>query len=134
MKIDELPRRAVLGYLELTRLPLTAAERAFGRVEGTWAPTIAVDALQAKVKEAAASFLKDDVLMADAKLQRAALDERVRAADEEAKAAAIRARADDKLRGEQQAAQAAKREVATRDERREKAIEDKADAKKRAAR
>ena len=43
MKLDELPRKAVLGYLELARYPLTAAERALGKTEGTWAPTLAAD-------------------------------------------------------------------------------------------
>jgi hypothetical protein len=134
MKIDELPRKAVLGYLEMTRLPLTAAERALNKVEGTWAPTIAVDRFQARIKDAAASILKDDTLRADAKMQLAALDERMRAAEEAARAEAIRTQADDKLRREQKAAQAAKREVAKRDELREDAVERKAEAKKATSR
>ena len=131
MKIEELPRKAVLGYLELTRLPLTAAERALKRTEGTWAPTIAADRLQAKVKGAVGSFLKDETLVADARLQTAALDERIRAATKEAEAERIRRDADKRLAKEQRAAQEAKREVAKRDELREDAIDAQVAAKER---
>ena len=134
MKIDELPRKAVLGYLELTRLPLTAAERALGRTEGTWAPTIAADRLQARVKDLAASVLRDETLRADAKLQLAALDERIRAAEAEGRAEQIRAQADERLVQDQRAAQEARREVEKRDELREHVIDAAVEAKEREVR
>lgn len=132
MKIDELPRKAVLSYLEMSRLPLTAAERALGKVEGTWGPTIAVDRLQARVKDVAASVLKDDTLRADAKLQLAAIDERLRAAEAEARAEQIRAEADRRLAQDARAAQEAKQEVLKREARREQAAESAAEAAERA--
>jgi len=134
MKIDELPRKAVLGYLELTRLPLTATERALGKTEGTWAPTIAVDRLQARVKEMAGTALRDDTLLADARLQNAALDERLRAAKEEARAEQIRRAADARLANEKKAAGAAERQVKARADQREQAVEQAAEAKERAVR
>ena len=134
MKIDELPRKAVLGYLELTRLPLTATERALGKTEGTWPPTIAVDRLQARVKEMAGTALRDDTLLADARLQYAALDERLRAAEEEARAEQIRRSADARLENERKAADAAEREVKARAEQREDAVEKAAEAKERQVR
>ena len=134
MKIDELPRMAVLGYLEVTRLPLTAAERALGKAEGNWAPTIVVDRFQARVKEIAGTVLRDETLLADAKLQNASLDERLRASIAEDTADRVRAEADANLVKEQKAAQAAKREVAKRDDLREQIVEDQADAKRAAVR
>jgi hypothetical protein len=134
MKIDELPRKAVLGYLELTRLPLTATERVLRKTEGTWAPTIAVDRLQARMKELAGSALRDDTLVADARLQNAALDERLRAAEEEARADRIRGAADSRLENERDAADAAEREVRARADQREQAVEHAAQAKERQVR
>jgi hypothetical protein len=134
MKIDELPRKAVLSYLELSRLPLTATERALGKTEGTWGPTIAVDRLQARVKELAGSALRDDTLLADARLQNAALDERLRAAEEEARAEQIRRAADTRLANENKAADAAEREVKARAEQREQAVDQAAEAKQQRAR
>ena len=131
MKIDELLRKALLGYLELTRLPLTATERALKRTEGTWGPTIAADRLQARLKEAAGSLLKDETLLADARMQTAALDERMRAAKAKAEAERIRRQADAKLAQDQRAVQAAKRDVAKRDEQREKVIDARVDAEGR---
>jgi hypothetical protein len=132
MKLDELPRKAVLGYLEAARLPLTAAERALGKTKGTWGPTIAVDRFQAKVKDVAGSVLKDDTLRADAKLQHAALDERLKAVEGKAEAERLRRQADEQLRRDQRAVQEAKREVVQRDQQREAAIEQTIDAKERA--
>ena len=129
MKIDELPRKAVLGYLELSRLPLTATERVLRKTEGTWAPTIAVDRLQARVKELAGTALRDDALVADARLQNAALDERLRAVEEEARAEQIRDTADERLNAERAAATAAERQVKARAEQREQAVEQAAEAK-----
>ena len=134
MKIEELPRKAVLGYLELTRLPLTATERVLRKTEGTWAPTIAVDRLQARVKEMAGAALRDDALVADARLQNAALDERLRAAEEEARAEQIRRTADQQLVAEREAAAAAEREAKARAEQRDKAVQAEAEAKERRAR
>jgi hypothetical protein len=134
MKLDELPRKAVLGYLELARYPLTAAERALGRTEGTWAPTLAADRFQARIKETAGRLLKDDVLVADAKLQTTALDERIKAAQAEAEAERIRRQADAQLRKEQRAIAEAKREVAKRDELRERAVETQVKNEKAAVR
>jgi len=134
MKIDELPRKAVLGYLEVTRLPLTAVERALGKTEGTWKPTIAVDRLQAQVKRLAGTALRDDTLVADARLQDAALDERLRAVEEEARAQTIRRTADERLKQERKAADEATRQVAKRAEAREKAVEADVEAKERRVR
>ena len=126
-------RMAGIGirYLELARLPLTAAERALGRTQGTWAPTLAADRLQAKVKRFAGSLLKDETLQSDAKLQLTAIDERTRAASMEAEAEQIRRQADERLAQEQRAAQEAKREVAKRDELREQAVDAQVAAKER---
>jgi hypothetical protein len=132
--IDEIARKAVLTYLEASRLPLTAAERVLGKTEGTWPVTIVADRLQARVKEYAGTVLRDDTLVADAKLQHSALDERIRAAEAEAEAERIRANADANLVKEQKAAQEAKRTVAKRDDQREQVIEQQADAKKAAVR
>jgi hypothetical protein len=134
VKIDELPRKAVLGYLELTRLPLTAAERALGKTEGTWPLTIATDRVQATIKDVAGTILRDETLKADARLQHAALDERTRAAEAEAEADRIRAEADDRLRREKQAADEAKAEVARRDAQRDRAVDKQVGAKKATAR
>jgi hypothetical protein len=134
MKVDEIPRKALLGYLELSRLPLTAAERALGRTEGTWPLTIAADRMQAAIKDVAATVLRDETLRADAKLQRAALDERLRAADAEAEAERIRRQADENLRREQRAAQEAKAEVAKRDAQRDRQVTKQVAQKKTTAR
>jgi hypothetical protein len=131
MKIDELPRKAFLGYLELTRLPLTAAERALKRTEGTWGPTMAADRLQAKLKNAAGSLLNDETLLADARMQTAALDERMRAAEARAEAERIRREADAKLAQDQRAVQEAKRDVLKRDEQREQVIDARIEAEER---
>jgi hypothetical protein len=93
MRPKELSRKAVLGSLEITRLPLTAAERALGKTERNWAPTIIVDRFQARVKEIAGTVLRDETLRADAKLQNAALDERLRASIAEDTADRVRAEA-----------------------------------------
>jgi hypothetical protein len=134
MKIDELPRKAVLGYLELTRLPLTATERVLGKTEGTWRPTIAVDRLQARVKELAGAALRDDALVADARIQNAALDERLRAAEEELRAAQIRRAADEQLVKERESAAAAEREAKQRAQQRDAAVEQATEAKERRVR
>jgi len=123
MKIDELPRKAVTSYLELTRLPLTQVERVLGKQGTAWAPAIAVDRLQAKIKGAAGSLLNDETLLADARLQQGALDELTRAATLEAEAAALREQANEQLRAEQAAAAADAAEVRERAEARERAVE-----------
>jgi hypothetical protein len=134
MKIDELPRKALLGYLELSRLPLTAAERALGKTEGTWPLTIAADRAQATVKDIAGRILRDETLRADANLQNAALDERLRAVGAEMEAERIRAQADERLRQDQRAAAEAKAEVARRDAQREQQVDKQVGAKKATAR
>jgi len=129
-----ITRKALLGYLELTRLPLTAAERALGKTEGTWPLTIAADRLQASIKDVAGRVLRDETLRADANLQHAALDERLRAVQAEAEAERIRIEADRKLAEERRAAAEAKAEVAARDAQRDRKVAEEVGAKKAAAR
>ena len=137
--IQELPRTAVTTYLRFARLPLTAAERVFNPdTDGptSWAPAIAFEDFEARVKGFAATVFSDQALRQDAELQRARVTQLRRAVELEAEAEATRARADQELAGRrsevaQERQEAEAREQANKDrlERERREAEERADAK-----
>ena len=137
--IQELPRNAVTTYLKLARLPLTAAERVFNPdTDGatSWAPAIAFEDFEARVKGFAATVFSDQVLRDDAELQRARVAQLRRAVELEAEAEATRAQAEQELaerRSEvaEEREQAEAREQANKDrlERERREAQERADAK-----
>lgn len=65
-----LPRAATRSYLRVIRLPLTAAERiAAGRVDETWAPSLAFESLEAGVESRLGALLHDEELLESAQLR-----------------------------------------------------------------
>ncbi len=98
--VQELPRNAVNTYLKVARLPLTAAERVLRpelAEDTSWPPAIAFEDFEARVKELAATVLRDDVLRQDATLQRARVTQLRRAVELEVQAEAARTKADQEL-------------------------------------
>jgi hypothetical protein len=138
--IRSIPRSAVQGYLRALRLPLDAASRVADRnADRPWAPSIAYEGFEAKVKDVTGRLLKDDVLSEQAEVQRARVSQLRKAAENIAAADAKQAVADRELderraaaeQKEMDAAEKAKSEKAQNAEREKRA---KADARRRASR
>jgi hypothetical protein len=138
--IRSIPRSAVQGYLRALRLPLDAASRVADRnADRPWAPSIAYEGFEAKVKGVTGRLLKDDVLTEQAEVQRARVSQLRKAAENTAAADAKQAVADRELderraaaeRKEVDAAEKAEAEKAQNAEREKRA---KAEARRRASR
>jgi len=93
MGLNGMTRRATLAWLDTVRLPLTAAEQVAkraGQEHATSAPAAAFGSFEATVKETVGRLTGDDTLQGLARLQRAELEQRGRAAEKQTEAAAVR--------------------------------------------
>jgi hypothetical protein len=109
--IEELPRAAVDTHLQLARLPLTAFEAVArrGMDNDEWAPALAFEGYEARVKELVGGIVNDDELLSSARLTRAKLAQLGRAAEKDAAAEAKAAQAEEQRRRVER--QAAEREA-----------------------
>ena len=95
MDIAKLRRDTLALWLQGLRLPLTAAEAILrpGEDTASWPPAIAFEKIEAAVKEAVGNVVRDDTLVAMARLQRAEVSQREEALTKRADAEATRAEA-----------------------------------------
>jgi len=72
MQLQTIPRAYVCASLQVSRIPLSVAERATGN-EGNeqWPPVLAFDAFQANVKQLLGSLLRDTDLVHQGELEQA---------------------------------------------------------------
>lgn len=106
MNVRAVPRNAVNGYLKAVRLPIDIAERVAMR--GANEPSVlslTADKVESGLRAAAATVLRDDELADQARRQRLATDERVRAIRLRAEAAERSAEADARLADEHERAE-----------------------------
>lgn len=80
MQVQDITRTAVDTYLKGLRLPLTLAERVL-EPEQPWAPAVGFEHLEAAVRGAVGTLLRDEELTNQAALQRARLTQIDRAVD-----------------------------------------------------
>ena len=102
MQVHDITQTAVDTYLKGLRLPLTVAESVL-KPEQPWAPAIGFEHIEAAVRGAVGSVLRDEELTNQAALQRARLTQLDRAAEKLARAEQVEAQA------ERQAQQAERR-------------------------
>lgn len=103
--LQTFPRAAVHGYLHLLRLPVGAAGRVLHRNDSSpWAPAVAFEAFEARVKDVAGSFLRDEDLRQESVLQTARVEQLRKGAENLAAAEAKQAVADRQLDERQESA------------------------------
>jgi colicin import membrane protein len=131
-QITALPRAAVTGWLDVVRLPVTAAARLTHHTDDeTWGPVLAFDAFEAQVMNVASTVLRDETLRQDAATARKRVDRLRDAAVLEAEAEGRRVQADQQLEARRQAAEQQATQAEERAEQREERIEaDEAAAKR----
>jgi hypothetical protein len=104
--LDTIPRTAIRLGVTAARLPLSAAEAAFGhRDDDQWPPTVAFDRIDSTVKSMFANLLRDEVLAAEANLLAGKVARRQDADRLATAAEAERRAADDELEARRDAAQ-----------------------------
>jgi hypothetical protein len=87
MELKEIPRTWVRSYVQLVRLPLTAAERVVKPAEPeVWPPAVAFDALEAGIKQFAGTVLRDNELVEEGRVKQAKVSAARRAVELEADA------------------------------------------------
>ena len=134
MKIQEVPRTAVNGWLQLVRLPLTTFEAVArrGRDNDAWPPAIAFEQAEVAVKETFGRLVRDDELVAQARVQRAKVGELQRALAKEAEAARKAEQAELSFAETEERLERQKDEVARQAQKREQELErQKAEAKRK---
>lgn len=146
-QIATIPRTVVRTGLQAGRLPLQLVEQVANR-DGEaeeWPPLLAYDAAQAAVKLVVGSALRDQQLVAEARLAQARVEQLRKAAELEAKAEADKARAEREARQREQQLEQRKAEEQRRVEeqarkqreaaaKREEVAEDMVTKRERAAR
>ena len=123
---------AVDSYLKLVRLPLDSAAAIVPGVNPETAG-LALDRVDATVRDLAGALLADSGLREDAAVRRAATDERVRAVQLRAEAERKRERADERAGETHQQAEQKRRQAAQRAEQREQEAEQRRQKKAKQA-
>lgn len=125
MELHELRRGALDLWLKGARLPLTAAETVVKRGEDTssWPPSVAFEKLEATVKDLVGRAVRDEQLVALARLQRAEVAKRDQAIRKRAEADAIRAAAEQQADAEREELQDLRAEVEARADEREEQVD-----------
>jgi len=136
MDITTLPRELINLNLRAARLPLTAFELVArrGQDAALWPPAIAFESAEATVRETLGGLLRDETLVADARLQRVRVNELRHAL--ESKAAAVEKQAEADQQYQQRKAQVARQQETVEqraDERQRDLDKAKADAKRKVA-
>lgn len=134
MKIQELPRTAVNGWLQMVRLPLTTFEAVArrGRDNSEWPPALAFERVEVAVKETFGNVVGDDELVAQARVQRAKVAEIERALTKEAEAAAKAQQAELDFAEREERLEQKKAQVERQAEQREQQLErEKAEARRK---
>jgi hypothetical protein len=122
--VKTLPRAATGLYLRALRLPLTAAERIAGdRVDEAWAPSVAFDALEAKIETGLGVLLRDDDLLDSAQTRRERVAKLRKAAALETVASEQREDATEEFQARRQTAEEKREEAARRAKQREADLE-----------
>jgi hypothetical protein len=132
-----IPRAALNGYLDLLRLPVTAAESVTRRNadgERAWPPALAFDGFAAQVRDLAGSVLGDETLRQQATLLLGRVEQLRRAAELQAEAERKREEADRQLDQRRQQAEDERRQAEEQAEQQEERLErERADAERRVA-
>ena len=120
MSLQTIPRTAVDSYLKLLRLPADAVARALrprnGRDGETTGVELALDRVEATLRDVAGSVLRDPELRDDARRRRAAANERERALTLRAAADHRSQEADDELARRSQTAERERQAAARREQ------------------
>ena len=99
MQINTIPRTAVKATLLGLRLPICGVEALTGQTgNASWPPAIAFEGFEAGVKQVVGSFLRDDELVAEGRVQQAKVTELRRAVELEVQADQTRAAGERELR------------------------------------
>ena len=115
-----VPRTAARSYLRVLRLPLTAAERiAGGRVDETWAPSLAFESLEAGVEARLGAVLQDQKLLESAQLRQEKVAKLRKATALETVAEEQRQEADEEFQARRAKAEERRAEAKRRAEQRE---------------
>jgi hypothetical protein len=136
MTIRAIPRKTVGGSIKVARLPLDIAVSMMpGNGDGPSASaTVALDRVEAQVRDIAGIALRDDILREDATRRRIAADERERALRLRAAAERRAREADERLADAQQDAEETREQAAERARRqRSKAANERRQRKQQAA-
>src|SRR3954454_2930785 len=142
MDVRTVPRTVVERSLALARMPVDVVS---SRMAEDAPVRVVVDRVDANVRDLVGRLIRDPALQEDAASLRAAADEHERAARLRAEAALTRARADEEVRTRTSAAQKRQEEAEQKAvdrvnkaeeerKREEETVEQKAEAKKKAAR
>lgn len=92
MQLNTIPRTAVKATLLGLRLPICGVEALTGQTgNASWPPAIAFEGFEAGVKQVVGSFLRDDELVDEGRVQQAKVTELRRAAELEVQADLTRA-------------------------------------------
>ena len=131
MSLQTISRTAVDGYLKLLRLPADAVAgvlRPRNRRDGeTTAVELALDRVEARLRDVAGSVLRDPQLREDARRRRVAANERERALELRAAAGRRSLEADDELATRAETAEQHRRDAARREqEKKERAQQQRA--------
>lgn len=135
MQLRTIPRAYVCASLQVSRIPLSVAERATGN-EGNeqWPPALAYDAFQANVKQVLGSLLNDFELAHQGELEHARVATVREALDLEAVAEQTRSGAERSFEDRRAADERERRAAHERADRREQEAErTRAEAKRKAA-
>ena len=126
MQISQLPRDAVELGLRGARLPLTVAERVFGRGHdtSTWPPVVVFDKVEAGVKDIVGRATHDDTLLAAAHLQRSEVAKREDAMTARAQATEVETEAAARTRARREELDAERDAVDAADAERERRIDE----------
>ena len=87
MQLNTIPRTAVKATLLGLRLPICGVEALTGQTgNASWPPAIAFEGFEAGVKQVVGSFLRDDELVDEGRVQQAKVTELRRAVELEVQA------------------------------------------------
>ena len=132
MDIKRIPASALDSYLTLVKRPVDAIARRTRRDGASASPAeLALDRLDAAVREGAGRLLGDETLQDDARRRRLAASERERALELKAKAEVKTQQADEEFSRRQRAAEERRQSAERRAEEEKRRIEQDAQAKER---
>jgi hypothetical protein len=122
--LNTIPRTAVKATLHGLRLPLVGIETVTGqRGNESWAPAVMFEGFEASAKQLLGSFLRDDELVDEGRVQEARVNALRQSVELEVEAQRIRAEADRELHARRDKATRRREDAEATAARREEAIE-----------
>ncbi|MBV9098581.1 MAG: hypothetical protein JO079_11035 [Frankiaceae bacterium] len=131
MNVQTLPRRVISTYLNVARLPLTAAAKLNGQQDNEqWPPALTFEGIEASVETVLGSLLRDDALLETGRVRQAKVAQLRKAAQLEAIAESEREVAQREFTERRQEAEAKREAAEERARSREQEIEREAQQRK----